>query len=57
MKQELADANSESDLAKANDVVAKIAEIEEAIKNFSRPQEDIFLEKFDEGENDPFLEK
>ena len=57
LKQELADANSESDLAKANDVVAKIAEIEEAIKNFSRPQEDIFLEKFDEGENDPFLEK
>lgn len=57
LNQELVDANNKSDLDRANNLVAQIAEVEEAIKNLSRPQEDIFLEKFDEGESDPFLEK
>jgi len=57
LNKELVDANDKSDLDRANNLVAQIAEVEEAIKNLSRPQEDIFLEKFDEGESDPFLEK
>ena len=57
LQQELAIANNNSDLNKANELVSAISELQAEIKNLDRPDEDAFLEKFDEDLEDPFLER
>ena len=57
LKQELALANQNSDLEKANELICSISEVELEIKNLDRPEEDVFLEKFDDDSVDPFLER
>lgn len=57
LKQELNLANQNSDLPKANELICQISELELEIKNLDRPKEDVFLEKFEEEDVDPFLER
>jgi chromosome segregation ATPase len=57
LQQELADANNKSDLNKANELISAISELQEEIKDLDRPDEDAFLEKFDDDTVDPFLER
>jgi hypothetical protein len=57
LQQELAIANNNSDLNKANELISAISELQAEIKNLDRPDEDAFLEKFDEDLEDPFLER
>lgn len=57
LRQQLAQANQSEDLTLANELIKKIAELEERIKNLNQPSEDAFLEKFDEDGEDPFLER
>ena len=57
LKQQLSDANQSSDLETANKLICQISELELEIKNLDRPKEDVFLEKFEDGAADPFLEK
>ena len=57
LQQELADANNNSDLNRANELISAISELQAEIKNLDRPDEDAFLEKFDGDTQDPFLER
>ena len=57
LKQQLSVANQSSDLETANKLICQISELELEIKNLDRPKEDVFLEKFEDGAADPFLEK
>ena len=57
LQQELAIANNNSDLNKANELISAISELQAEIKNLDRPDEDAFLEKFDDDPEDPFLER
>ena len=57
LKQQLSEAYLAADLDKANKLIAKIADLETEIKNLDRPEEDVFLERFDEDTTDPFLER
>ena len=57
LQQELADANNNSDLNRAIELISAISELQAEIKNLDRPDEDAFLEKFDGDTQDPFLER
>jgi len=57
LKQELNEANQSADLSRANELLSKISDLENEIKNLDRPEEDAFLEKFDDDPEDPFLER
>ena len=57
LQQELEIANNHSDLNKANDLISAISELKVEIKNLDQPNEDAFLEKFDDDLEDPFLER
>ncbi len=57
LQQELAEANNNSDLNRANELISAISELQAEIKDFDRPDEDAFLEKFDGDTQDPFLER
>jgi hypothetical protein len=57
LQQELAIANNNSDLNKANELISAISELQAEIKNLDRPEEDVFLERFEDNTQDPFLER
>jgi hypothetical protein len=57
LQQELADANNNSDLNKANELISAISALRDEIKKLDQPDEDAFLEKFDGDTQDPFLER
>jgi hypothetical protein len=57
LRRDLEKANEDSNLDLANEIIAKIANVEDKIKNLSRPKEDAFLEQFEDNQEDPFLER
>ena len=57
LRQELYEANHRADLNVANQLLAKISDLESEIKNLDKPEEDVFLEQFDDDTTDPFLER
>jgi chromosome segregation ATPase len=57
LKQELSEANQSADLSRANELLSKISDLENEIKNLDRPEEDVFLERFEDNTQDPFLER
>jgi chromosome segregation ATPase len=57
LKQELSEANQSADLSRANELLSKISDLESEIKNLDRPEEDVFLERFEDNTQDPFLER
>jgi hypothetical protein len=38
-------------------LLSKISDLENEIKNLDRPEEDVFLERFEDNTQDPFLER
>ena len=57
LKQELSEANQNADLSRANELLSKISDLENEIKNLDKPEEDVFLERFEDNTQDPFLER
>ena len=57
LKQELIEANQSADLSRANELLSKISDLESEMKNLDRPEEDVFLERFEDNTQDPFLER
>ena len=57
LQQELAIANNNSDLNKANELDFKYLNCKRRSKILIDSNEDAFLEKFDEDLEDPFLER
>ena len=57
LKQELNEANQSADLSRANELLSKISDLENEMKNLDRPEEDVFLERYEGNTQDPFLER
>jgi chromosome segregation ATPase len=57
LKQELSEANQNADLSMANELLSRISDLENEIKNLDKPEEDVFLERFEDNTQDPFLER
>ncbi|MEC8243884.1 MAG: hypothetical protein VX038_03480 [Verrucomicrobiota bacterium] len=57
LKQELNEANQSADLSRANELLSKISDLENEMKNLDKPEEDVFLERFEDNTQDPFLER
>ena len=55
MFSQLMDLDLKTDFNDANELLAKIAQIDKVILEMRKPQEDVFLKQFEEPFKDPFL--